>query len=336
MAPLDKDVHLTIEFCAFLYAGYYGLIRFDAALDELKSGLLPQGYTDVAHRSLDKIDTWLEDAGKGLPIFSAKWQTAETFDAISAMNFLRDLKKDVGSIIPQLVQALEVEDYTQDPESLKLLVAAIVRSAATRQSCMETLFRVYQQLQQPALAQRAAEQMSAAKEYVEVSLAIVRTFAGNSAWPRELCEKLRAEASLTPGDFRCQVHDANILLNAFSKDFTWEMSEMSRAEAEPWHSAGISPVAAGYWRAYDFEPEDFHDWGRHNIVAAPLAANWRRAGYGPDSAIPWITEGFAPVLARVWDKAGFEPKKAAAFVRRGVMDPAKAPKYQSSEEEDQF
>jgi hypothetical protein len=325
MAAIDKDVHLTIEFCAFVHAGYYGLVRFDSALDELKSGLLPQGYTDGAHKALDKLDGWLEDAGRGLPIFSVNWQAAETFDAISSMNFLRDLKKDITSIIPQLDEALQVEDYTRDPESLKLLVASIVRSAAVRYACMETLVRVYQQLNAPNLAQQAAMQLNPAKEYVDVSLVILRTFAGSDSWSTELCEKLRREALLAPGDFRCHTHDANILLNVFFKEFTWEMAEFSRGEAQEWENQRIPPVAAGYWRAYRLTPADFLDWQRHQISAAPVAANWMRAGYNPDLAIPWIKEGFAPSLALIWDKAGFEPAKAASFVRRGIMDPSKAP-----------
>jgi hypothetical protein len=326
MAQLNKDLHLTTEFITLLRAGFYGQILFEGALESLGSQLLPANYLEVAHKAFDKIDNWMQDLVTELPIFSTNWEAAETFDAIAAMSFMRELKKDVLWLVPQVESALRVPDLERNPEAVKLLVAALVRSAATRSSYVETIATIYSQLKANDLAQRASLEIEDARQHVQVTQSIQNTFSATNSYDPQLCEKLRAEASLTTGDLRSLAHDTNIMINVFAKDFTYELAEIPRDEAQEWISKRIPAVAAGYWRAYGLSPDDLIEWSNLGITGAPIAANWRRANFTAQEAIAWIKEGIGPSYAIPWRKAGFEPPRVAAMLRRGITDPARAPK----------
>jgi hypothetical protein len=335
MAQPNKDLHLTAEFLTLLRAGFFGQIKFESALSTLESGFIPVGYLDTAHKAFDKLDVWMNDLAKELPIFATSWSSPETFDAISAMNFMRDLKADYQVIIPQLEEALLVPNLSQEREAVKLLVAALVRSSSTRSSYVETLTVLFHQLKAPELAQQVALEIEGAREYVRITDIILNTFSTPAAYDDALCEKLRSEASLTPCDFKALVHDTNILLNVYAKDFTFELAEIPREQALEWIDNQIPAVAAGYWRAYDFSAQDFLEWKNVGVTGAPLAANWRRAQFTPTEAIEWIKEGLTPSIAIVWRDAGFEdPARVSAMLRRGVTDPAKAPRADSSSRPD--
>jgi hypothetical protein len=332
MAPLNRDLHLTTEFLVLLRSGFYGQIIFEGVLDALKSNFAPKNYLDIAHKAFDKIDSWMKDLSSELPIFSTSWETPETFDAISAMNFMRDLRKDFTLIVPNIEAALRTENLSQDREAVKLLVAALVRSAATRNAYVETLANTYAVLKAPGLAQQVAAEIDSSREYLRVTRIIQDTFSGTTAYDDKLCEQLRVEAMLTPGDFRALAHDSNVLLNSLAKEFTYEMVDFNPGEADEWRSSKIPAVAAGYWRAYGFSPQDFLDWKAQGITGAPLAANWTRAGFGPGEAVEWIKQGLPPVLAVPWRVAGFTPERASALISRGVMDPAKAPRIEAADD----
>jgi len=326
MATLNKDVHLTAEFVTFLRAGFYGQILFEGALSRLESPLVQSTYLDTAHRGFDKIDVWINDLASELPIFSVGWESPETFDAIAAMSFMRDLKKDIVWLIPQVEVALRSQNLSQNREAVKLLVASLVRSAATRCSYVETLHSIFTKLKAQNYAQQVEFEIEGAREYVQVTQVILDTFASTGVYDYDICEKLRKEASLTPSDFRAHMHDANILLNVYAKEFTYDLAEIPREEAELWIGRQIPAVAAGYWRSYGFSPDEFLEWRRLGVNGAPLAANWRRANFGPEAAIAWIKEGISPVIASQWRSSGLEPPRVAALLKRGITDPAKAPR----------
>jgi hypothetical protein len=334
MAPLNKDLHLTAEFLVLLRSGFYGQIIFEGVLDALNSQFAPKNYLDIAHRAFDKIDSWMKDLGSELPIFATTWETPETFDAISAMNFMRDLRKDFLFVVPHLETALNTENLSQDREAVKLLVAALVRSAATRNAYVETLATSYSVLKAPGLAQQVGAEIEQSREYLRVTRIIQETFSSTAAYDDKLCEQLRIEALLTPGDFRALAHDANVMLNCLKKEFTYDLVEFNPGEADEWRSSKIPAVAAGYWRAYGFAPQDFLDWKARGITGAPLAANWTRAGFAPTDAVEWMKQGLPPVLALPWRAAGFTPERASALISRGIIDPAKAPQYDPSESDD--
>lgn len=333
MAKFNKDVHLTTEFITFLRAGFYGQIVFEGTLSKLDVSVLPTGYLEPAHRAFDKVEVWTKDLVREIPIFATSWSAPETFDAISAMGFMRDLKKDFVFVTPKVEDALHVKELQRDRESAKLLAAAVFRSASTRLGYIEGLYGLYTQLGAKDLADAAALEYAPAKEQFDLANQLVAIFSIASEFDEAQCERLKREARLVPGDFRSRIHDCNILLNVYSKEFTYELAEIPRDEAELWISKKIPAVAAGYWRAYGFSPDDLLEWRQVGINGAPLAASWRQAGFYPESAVRWIREGIPPAIAVVWDKAGFEPPRTAALLRRGITDPAKAPEAGSSRDD---
>jgi hypothetical protein len=332
MPKLNKDLQLSAEFMTFLKAGFYGQVLFEAALAKLELPIVPGQYLETAHKAFDRIDRWVADLAEELPLFATGWTSPETFDAISAMSFLREFKRECLWLVPQIETALSTSNLPQNRDAAKLLAASIVRSAATRSCYVETLTNCLKDLKADDYAQRVGAEVEGAKEYLSVANSIVDIFCGGSAFSTELCEKLRREASLVPSDLRSYVHDANILLNCLARELTFELAEMPRDEAQDWTAANVPAVIAGYWRAYSFTPQDVYEWSGHGISSAPVAALWRRARFYPDEAAKWLREGIAPAVALEWKKAGFDPPRAGVLLRRGITDPSEAPRRDVEED----
>jgi hypothetical protein len=334
MAALNKDLQLSAEFITFLRSGFYAQILFQQALARLEVKLVGEDYLEIANKAFDRIDVWINDLATELPIFSAAWTTPETFDAIAAMNLMRELRKDLQWLIPQVEVALRTQNLAQNRDAVKLLVGALIRSAAARGSYVETLHSIYTQLKATDLAQQVAYEIEGSKEYINVTQIILETFSTTTTYDPDLCEKLRKEASLTPYDFRAHIHDTTILLNVYSKELSFELAEFSKDEAQGWINLRVPAVAAGYWRAYNFGPEEFLEWQSMGITSAPLAANWRRARFSPREAVGWVREGIPPVLASQWQSTKLEPARVAALLRKGITDPAQAPRSSREDEEE--
>jgi hypothetical protein len=184
---------------------------------------------------------------------------------------------------------------------------------------------IFSKLNAQELAQQSLIESADAKNYFQNAQTIVDVFANNATPDADLCERLRLEASLVSSDMRAHVHDALILLNVYSKEFTFALAGFSAGEAQAWIDNRIPPVAAGYWHAYRFSPEDYFRWATIGVRGAPLAAYWRRAGFEPDNAAAWIEQGVPPMFAAQWAQAGFSPERAINLMRRGITDPNKAP-----------
>lgn len=335
MAKLNPDLHISADFIALLKAGFYGQVLFESALARLEPSVspLPGSYLETAHKALDKIDRWSKDLAEELPLFALGWTSVETFDAISAMSFLREFKRECLWILPQIDTALSTTNLAQNRDAVKLLAAALMRSAATRSCYVETLSQCFTDLKAKDLAERVEFEIDGVREYLGVTNSIVDIFSGGGVYSNDLCDKLRKEASLVPSDLRSYVHDSNILLNLLVKELTFELAEIPRDEAQEWIAAKIPAALAGFWRAYGFGPRDLFEWARSGITSAPLAANWRRARFFPDEAAPWFREGVPPIIATLWKSHGFDAARAAALLRRGETDPTKAPRYDKEDSE---
>jgi hypothetical protein len=325
MATFNRDVHLTAEFVSFLKAGFYGQIIFEGALSKMGASILPEDYLETAHRAFDKVEVWTKDLMREIPIFATSWTAPETFDAISAMGFMRDLKKDLVYVIPKVEDSLHVKELPRDRDAVRTLAAALLRIAAVRLSYVESLYSLFTALKGREQADAIALEYPPAKDYLDRANLFIASFSTRSEYDELQCQDLRRAAAIVPSDMRARIHDCNVLLNVYSKEFTYEIAEIPRDEAQLWIEKKIPAVAAGYWRAYAFSPEDLVEWSQVGINGAPLAAAWRTVGFDPESAVRWIREGIPPHVAMEWERAGFEPPRAAALLRRGVTDPAKAP-----------
>ena len=331
MATIHKDLHLTTELLSFLRAGLFSQVMLENAESRLRAAFLPPNYIEAPHKGLEKVDTWIKELEEGLPLLSTSWTTPETFDAISAMGFIKELKRDVlwfGQIVDN---ALIIPDLVDDRASVKLLAAAVHRSATTRLAYLETLSSIFTTIKAPDRAQAAAAEIPNALAFVQTANTILDIFGVDTPYEPTLCEKLRAEASLAPSDMRAHAHDARIFLNVYAKQFDFELAEIPAQRARPWLEMRIPAVAAGYWYAYGFDPQDYARWASVGIRGAPLAAYWRRARFHPEDAMDWIQQGIPPMVAMEWARAGFDAGRAVAMMRRGIVDPTRAPRNRDGE-----
>ena len=331
MAPLHKDLHLTGEFLAFLRGGFFSQVMLESAASRLSSSFLLEDYVEGAHKAFDKIDAWLKELEDGMPLFSTSWTTPDTFDAIHAMGLMRDLKGDILWFAELVDKALATPNLAEDRESTRLLAAGVVRSAAARVSYLETLNDVFLKLKVPDRAQPFAAELPDAKGFLQTANSIVDIFSDDRPYSPDLCERLRIEASLVPCSMRAYAHDARVLLNVYSREFTYELAEIPPQAAKAWLNMKVPAVAAGYWYAYNFTPEDYLRWASVGIRGAPLAAYWRRARFDPEDAVQWIQQGVPPMIAIEWARAGFDAGRTVAMLQRGITDPSKAPRNRDGE-----
>lgn len=326
MAPLHKDLHLSAEFLAFLRGGFFSQVMLENAASRLSATFLFEDYVEGAHKAFDKIDAWQKELEDGLPLLSTAWTTPDTFDAITAMGLMRDLKRDLLWFGDLVETALAVSNLVEDRESTRILAAGVTRSAAARLSYLETLSDILLKLKAPDRAQQFAAEIPEAKGFLQTANTIVDIFSDDRPYSTELCERLRIEASLVPCSMRAYAHDARVLLNVYSKGFTYELAEIPAQAAKAWLDMKVPAVAAGYWYAYNFTPQEYSRWASVGIRGAPLAAYWRRARFDPENAVQWIQQGIPPMIAVEWARAGFDAVRTVAMLQRGITDPTKAPR----------
>lgn len=324
MASLHKDIHFTADFLSFLRAGLVAQSMFEGAMATLGATSLPHGYGHDAHKAFDKLDGWFRDLEGSLPVFTLSWSSPDSFDAINAMGFLNELKQDLMWLAPLVASALRTPDLTTDREAVKVIVSATLRAAAARHFYHDTLHTLFLRLKAEELAQNAHAEMQVAKAALNNAQAIVDTFSSDSGYHPELCERLRLEAVVVPGDLYALAHNARILLNVYAKDFSFDLAEIPREAAQPWIERGVPAFAAGYWYAYGLTPDEFAQWGSIGIRSAPVAASWKRARFGAQEALEWMQRGIHPLLSMVWRRAGFSAEEALNNLRRGITDPSKA------------
>ena len=323
MAALHKDLHFTADFLSFLRAGFVAQSVFEGTMSTLGATSLPSNYGHEAHKVFDKLDGWLNDLTSGLPVFTLSWSSPDSFDAINAMGFLTDLKKDLVWLSPLVANALSVADLVGDREAVKLIVSANLRSATARHSYYDTLHSLMVELKAPDLAQQAHAEMQVAKSALSTAQTIVDTFSVESGYHPELCERLRLETIVTPGDLNALAHNARILLNVYAKQFTFELAEIPREIARPWSDNGVPAFAAGYWYAYGLSVDEFAQWSSIGIRSAPIAASWKRVRFAAQEAAEWMQRGIHPLLAMQWKKYGFSAEDALTNLRLGITDPSK-------------
>lgn len=326
MSDTANDLKLTNSVLSFLRAGFYGQITFHSVLSQLKSKLMSDEYLQDANKAMDRVDQWIDDLSKGLPILSMSWNKPETFEGIKAFEFLNELKRELSSLIPKLEAALQNRDLANDKEAVNLLVACIARTANVRAAFLDSLLAFFSRVGLKNETEEAKLQLEETQDFVQVTRIIFETFNSERTLEPELYEKLRKEAELTPCDFRAQIHDILVLTNCYSGEFTYDMTEFVPAEIQLWKDAQIPPIAAGYWRAYRFGPAEVIAWVESGIQTPSLAANWRRAGFTAATCKEWVNSGLPPGIARIWQQAGFDPEFSRKMLSRGITDPAVAKK----------
>lgn len=324
MAPLPKDIQFTAQFLALLRAGALSRVALEGAANRLELAVLPANYAEKAYSDLEKLEGWVKDLEEGLPIFSLSWSYLETFDAISAMDLMKNFKEDLLWFAPIVSKALQAPKLEDDIQATKILAAGIARCATMRLSTSETLHNLYIKLKDSDSAQQSYAEIPDSVGYVQTANTIVDIFGDEHSYTNELCERLRAETSLVSCDLMATAHETRILLNVFAKNFSFELAEIDPREARKWAAKNIPAVAAGFWYAYHFSPDDYFRWLSVGIRGAPLAAYWRRANFEPEEAVKWIQHGLPPSIAETWARAGYDPERAILHLQKGINQPGRA------------
>jgi hypothetical protein len=321
-----KDRLATHAITNYLLAGYQGRFTFLNILSQLNFPSLNQGLITETRQSIDKIALWTEELWKGNDLFSATWNSPQTFDSQEALRLLDNLKPELYSIANEIARIVQAEDISQRFDDIVFLGASFGRFAYARENYIKGFLEFGQRFNVTHETNRYAALLPPAQEDVKLTHQILnvlraRTDATNPEFISGLLERCAPLVSV----FRTHVHDINQLLGTYQGGFSFEKGDFTQQEAVAWKQIGMGPVAAGYWRASGFSAQDAEPWLVGNIANPPTAAAWRTYGFNADTAAQWIQQGFPPAFAKMWFKAGFDAVQTKAFVDQGILEPSKVP-----------
>jgi hypothetical protein len=147
------------------------------------------------------------------------------------------------------------------------------------------------------------------------------TLGDRSILPQQFFPLLFQATLVLPAFFRSHIHDINQLLSQFKGGLTWATAEFTKAESELWSDAGLNPSSAGYFRAFSMGPDEAGAWRNSGVFEANTAIDWKKGGFNPDSARPWIEQKIPPPLAFVWSMSQYSPEEAKALLEQGTVEP---------------
>ena len=321
---LAKDRLITHSILNYLAASYQGWFAGLNLLSQLEHQAFSEADMTVVQQALSSINTWTAQLYQDECLFSASWQTAETFEAKHALDLLEKVKPVLLRDAAEVVRIMALQEFPLDPD-VRLLLASLARHAYSRDAYVRGFIEYGERFGLAPMAEKYSELLPQTQEILGRLSELLRLYRSASLKAADLERSfflLLHESCLNlAAVFRTHVHDINQLLSPFKGGFSFGAAEFSRAEAELWQDAGFGPAPAGYWRAYEIDPEEAKAWCAAKMTEVTLVIEWRRAGFTPETAPPWFAAGFPPGYAVVWSQAGFSPEKAQAQIQAGVLEP---------------
>jgi hypothetical protein len=332
-SDLSRDLITSHGLLNYLHASYQGRWAFLNALDQIGSASFGELEIVATREVLEKVNVWLSDLYRGSPIISATWTQPETFDAIKAVDYLRATKKEIAHLSQVISQVLGTNAVAVGSEEAKLLTAAFARYAYARDSYIRGFLEYGQAANNPDMLRIYEPFLVGSGEDLQVAHFLLHGFTARERDP-DHHSILLYRAQIVPGIFRTHAHDMNQILATFSGGFSFMSADFTSTEASAWNQSGFGPVAAGYWRAYDFLPADAAEWSATGVTEAGAAVEWRKHGFTASDVQHWVALGFPPLIARRWREQGYSAERALPFVQQGITTPDKIPPPKNNEEEE--
>ncbi len=310
----------------YLVAAYQGKFTFLNVLNLL--GLLRQPEElQRCKTTVAKVALWNSKLWKGEELFNHNWSEPATSDAKHALKLLEELKPELWEMATTIRRILQLTDLTSRTDERSYLIACFARFAYGRENYLKGIleFAKFFNLAQaisvhtPLIPQAEAE--------VQLANNLVETAKTPGPAPEEFANFLRIRCISLPGIFLSHAHDINQLLAPFRGGFSYDTADFNHEEVRNWLNAGFEVRPAGYWRAFEFSPQDALAWIRVGVIDATTAFDWRLHGFSAALAAPWIQVNFPPPFARMWLTAGHDAANAKAALDAGITDPTKAPGY---------
>lgn len=316
----EQDIQASFALLNYLNASCQGHFAALNVLSQLRFPNLSEEEVTFVRDALTKIARWTEELWQHQPLISARWTTPETFDAIHAVELLEAEKGDLGAYVSASHRALSLE-LAQEPEAPKVLIAAFARYIYSRDNYIRGFIRYGEATGKREVVEVYRDLLERSSEELQFSQLLLTTFRDAPSVDGRFFHELAFRCRLLPMAFASHIHDINQLLAQFRGGVSFRTLDFSEQEEQEWLPSGLPPVAAGYWRAHLFSPQEAAQWASLGVTDAPTAFTWREHGFTAPVAIEWLRAGFAPGVAQRWAQAHYEPEDAREYLEQGITDP---------------
>ncbi|MCO6429341.1 MAG: hypothetical protein J5J00_00645 [Deltaproteobacteria bacterium] len=321
---LQADCDLSHAIINYLNALLRGKLAF---LNALRQAAHPDFKTDDLMRtekSLETVSRWSADLAKRVPLMSTSWSMPETFEAKRALDLFSERKKELNQLAEKLERILSQSPEYRLGEDDALLVSTYVQFVYGQENFIKGYIEYGREFGRPDFVEQYSLQLPSAANEIALANWLLKELRQRATIGPEYDARLHSATYLLPGYLRMNVNDINSFLAVFEPEFTYEMADISRVEAQRWQEAGFAPKLSGYWNAFRFAPSEALQWLNAGFNDVVISARWRTAGVSPEAALRWIECGIDPETSAVWHKAGYEPSQAVLYIERGITSPEKA------------
>lgn len=322
-ATKRQDIEFTHALLNYAHAAFQGRYTFYNILDQLNFKDLPLEEIERSRKVIDRLARWISQLWKGEIVFYSNWTKAESFEAENVVELLENLRPELERLANATLTAISSKETPNQPEQVKLLIAAYGRNAYSKENYIRGLLEFGSILQISDLVAQSTELLNLAKPEIERTNFFLSSYKNPQTLDANFFGNLSYSCMLLPAVLRSHIHDISQLISQFKGGFSFSAAGIPDAEVSSWEAAQFSPGAAGYWRAYGMGPQEALAWINGGFNTPTMAAEWKFVGIPPNIAPLWATKGFNPATALPWIQAGIDPDQALNFIKDGITDPAK-------------
>ncbi|NDC39204.1 MAG: hypothetical protein EBZ48_14355 [Proteobacteria bacterium] len=316
----NLDLDISHRILNYLQALGHGEVYFLETLKELGSPeVTPEGIAR-ARETLAAILSDYNSLARGVYLFSAGWESPQTYDAQRILRVLEDFLQR-STILFSRSRAIPAAFEGMVREQSRFAFSVIRRGLVAENFYVQGLYDLAGlRGEQEAIAraeQQARESMRRLEHFDRYNYAAM------------LQKELSEEHEAILGDLWKQQRlllasqrvDIIELLSTFKGGGAYLEKELSFPALPEWQRFGFSVTQAARWSAFDFTLHDAAQWRTIGIQTPTEAYSWMREGFYPEETGAWIPLGQTPDACAAWKRANFTPDLALSFIQRGYMRP---------------
>lgn len=280
----------------------------------------PEHLTKV-EANLEKVEKWLDDLSKELPIFSIQWSTPQTVESKDAINLLGEVRQDLLKLSGKVKKVLLREQLADSPDDIRFLISSLGYHGYSKEHLLRGILEFAHQRQDQNLFNQFAPAQAEVIRGLE-GVHVLYTIFTEESEPKPIFYKsLAEEAALLPGAFRSYAHEALLFQTSYKPDFSFADTDIPSADVPAWQAVPLSAHLAGFWHAYHITAAHASEWIKTGISQPQEAWFWSHLGFtSPLEAIAWRSKGFTPPAAREAKSQGKTPDEMVSEILKAAEE----------------
>lgn len=230
-----------------------------------------------------------------------------------------EIQQDLLKLAGRIKRILSESTLKDSPDDVRVLIAALARSAYTKDHLTRGILDYARFTQNKPLFDQFATSEPDVRRSLEGCHLLFSIFTGEEEPKPVFFKTLLDEGATLPGLFRSQAHEGALLFSA--ENFTFANTDIPEADIPAWESINVPPQVAGFWHAYLISPALASEWIQSGIPQPQEAWFWSNFGFLPVQAKPWKEKGFPVLVAKDFLDRGFTPEGAIDELKKNSEQP---------------